>query len=218
MRVGLTGNIGSGKSSVARLLERRGAVVIDADALARQATEDPVVLGRIASELGRDLIVTVDGRDVGIDRAATARLVFEDRAALTKLNAIVHPWVAARRAEIEAAALTVDPPATVSATSVAAAPRPVIVNDIPLLYENGLEGEFDVVVVVYAPRDARAARVLERSGLSFEEFDKRDAAQLPLAEKAARADIVVDNSGDPADLETEVARLWDELTARSRAT
>lgn len=200
LRIGLTGNIGSGKSSVARLLEQHGAVVIDADALARQATDDPEVLARIAAELGTDLVVQ-SAAGATLDRAATARLVFADPDARAKLNAIVHPWVAARRAEMETGT---------NAT--------IIVNDIPLLYETGLDGEFDVVVVVYAPLDARAQRVLERSNLSREEFERRDAAQMSLDEKARRADIVVDNSLGLAELETEVARLWEELTSRRRAT
>lgn len=211
LRVGLTGSIGSGKSSVARLLGERGAVVIDADALARQATDDPAVLARVASELGENLLSRSESGSHSesggavLDRAATARLVFADAEARAKLNAIVHPWVAARRAEIEAEAA-------------ASGESAVIVNDIPLLFETGLEGEFDVVVVVTAPLAARAARVMARSGLSLEEFERRDGAQLPLEEKARRADLVVDNSGGPAELATEVARLWEVLTSRRRAT
>ncbi len=206
LRVGLTGNIGSGKSSVARLLAERGALVIDADALARQATDDPAVLARIAEELGDELVVAGEDGRRRLDRAATAGLVFEDPRALAKLNAIVHPWVARRRAEIEAAAL--------------ASPQPprVIVHDIPLLYENDLAAGLDLVVVVFAPLAERIARVGRRSGLGPDEVMRRDRAQLPLEEKATRADWVVDNSGDLAALEREVARLWEELTSSERAT
>ncbi len=198
--MGLTGNIGSGKSSVARLLASHGALVIDADQLAREATNDQAVLRAIAARLGSELVV--DGQ---LDRAATAALVFADAAALTELNAVVHPWVGERREQLEEEALrSENPPA-------------VIVHDVPLLYEAGLDDEVDVVVVVTAPLEARVERVVARSGLSAAEVRARDATQLSLEAKAARADYVIDNSGDEAALEEQVARLWAELLAR-RAT
>lgn len=200
LRLGLTGNIGSGKSSVARLLERRGALVIDADRLAREATDDPEVVQGIAARLGRDLVV--EGR---LDRAATAARVFADPTALAELNAVVHPWVGARRLQLEEEALR------------SSRPPDVIVHDVPLLYETGLDEDVDEVVVVTAPLDTRVARVVARSGLSAAEVRARDAAQMRLEEKAARADHVIDNSGDEAALERQVARLWAELLAR-RAT
>ncbi|MBX3141103.1 MAG: dephospho-CoA kinase [Trueperaceae bacterium] len=198
LRVGLTGNIGTGKSSVARLLARYGAVVIDADALARQATEDPAVLARVAAELGEDLV-----RDGRLDRAATAARVFGDERARAVLNGLVHPWVAARRTELEAESAAREP-----------TPR-VVVHDVPLLYEVGLDRDVDAVVVVTAPLASRVARLAARSGMGEDEVLARDAAQLPLAEKVARADYVVDNSGSEADLKERVARLWEELLARS---
>lgn len=194
LRVGLTGNIGSGKSTVARLLAARGAVVIDADALAREATADAAVLAEIAAALGAGLVK--DGR---LDRAATAALVFADPAARRALDSIVHPWVARRRLELEAAAASRRP-----------MPR-VVVHDVPLLYEVGLDRAVDVVVVVYAPFEVRARRLARRSGLDREQALARDRAQLPLEEKAARADHVIDNGGDLASLEEQVARLWEEL-------
>lgn len=198
--MGLTGNIGSGKSSVARLLALRGALVIDADQLAREATDDPVVVKEIAARLGDELIV--NGQ---LDRAATAAVVFADPTALAELNAVVHPWVAARRRQLEEEALrSSHPPA-------------VIVHDVPLLYETGLERDVDEVVVVTAPLETRVARVVARSGLSAADVRDRDASQLPLEEKVARADHVIDNSGDEAALQEQVARLWAELQAR-RAT
>lgn len=200
LRLGLTGNIGSGKSSVARLLERRGALVIDADRLAREATDDPEVVQGIAARLGRDLVV--EGR---LDRAATAARVFADPTALAELNAVVHPWVGARRLQLEEEALR------------SSRPPDVIVHDVPLLYETGLDEDVDEVVVVTAPLDTRVARVVARSGLSAAEVRARDAAQMRLEEKAARADHVINNSGDEAALERQVARLWAELLAR-RAT
>lgn len=213
LHVGLTGNIGSGKSSVARRLVGLGAALIDSDVLARQAAEDPLVLSRIADEIGRQLVVRGgDGRD-RLDRAGTAALVFEDEAALARLTGLIHPWVRQRSAELaQQLAARQDPPQ-------------VIVFDIPLLYENGLEQGLDAVIVVTAPLATRLARVVARSGASGAEARAaaeadaaaRDARQLPLTEKAARADFVIDNSGSVAELEEQTARLWDELLALGRA-
>lgn len=195
--IALTGNIGSGKSTVARLLQERGAVVIDADLLARQATEDPTVQERIAAELGPELL-----REGGLDRERTARLVFEDEAARRRLEGIIHPWVRRRGRELEAELRErPDPPA-------------LIVHDIPLLFENGLQSNFEGVLVVTAPASERAARVHARNGLSREEFEARDRAQWPLAAKAAKADWVVDNSGDLASLEAQVAAVWSEIVGQ----
>jgi dephospho-CoA kinase len=198
LRVGVTGNIGSGKSSVARLLQQRGAALIDADALAREATEDTAVLAAIARDLGPELV-----RDGRLDRAATARRVFDDPLARGRLNAIVHPWV--RRASARrAAALEAGDPAPA-----------VIVFDIPLLYENGLERGMDVVVVVDAALETRLARVCARSGLDAAEVRARDGAQLPLPDKVARADFVVDNGGSPEALRDRVDALWRTLLERT---
>ena len=198
LRVGLTGNIGSGKSSVARLLRERGAAVIDADALAREATQDPEVLEDIARDLGSELV-----RGGQLDRAATARRVFADPAARSRLNAIVHPWVRRASAERAAALEDADP-----------AP-PVIVFDIPLLYENGLELGLDAVLVVDAALEARVERVRARSGLDAAEVRARDAAQMPLPDKVARADFVVDNNASPEALRDQVDALWRRLLAHA---
>ncbi len=198
--VGLTGSIGSGKSSVARLLEERGALIIDADVLAREATEDPQVLRRIADELGPQFV-----KDGQLDRQSVAAAVFDDPEARAVLNSIVHPWVGIRRMQLQAQAMH------------GSAPPPVIVHDVPLLFEVGLDRSVDVTLAVTAPLAARAARVRRRSGLSEEQVRQRDASQMSQEEKAARADHVIDNSGSEADLEREVARLWPELLAR-RAT
>jgi dephospho-CoA kinase len=195
-RIGLTGSVGAGKSSVARRLAERGAWVIDADALARRATEDPEVLARIAAELGPELVV--DGR---LDRAATARRVFDDPAARRRLEAIVHPWVRRAMAAAEAAAMA------------AAKPPPLVVHDIPLLFENGLDAGMDATVVVDAPFAQRAARLAARSGLDEAAVRARDAAQLDPAEKARRATFVIDNGGDEAALDAAVAALWPRLLA-----
>jgi dephospho-CoA kinase len=199
-RIGLTGSVGAGKSSVARRLAERGALVIDADALARRATEDPEVLARIAAELGPGLVV--DGR---LDRAATARRVFGDPGARRRLEAIVHPWVRSAGAAAEAAAMA------------AATPPPVIVHDVPLLFENGLDAGMDATVVVDAPFAARAARLAARSGMDEAAVRARDAAQWGPAEKARRATFVIDNGGDEEALDAAVAELWPRLLEVARA-
>jgi dephospho-CoA kinase len=193
-RIGLTGSVGAGKSSVARRLAERGAWVIDADALARRATEDPEVLRRIAEALGRELVV--NGR---LDRATTARRVFDDPDARRRLEAIVHPWVRSAGAAAEAAALAASPP------------PPLIVHDVPLLFENGLDAGMDATVVVDAPFATRAARLAARSGMGEAAVRARDAAQLDPAEKARRATFVIDNGGDERALDAAVAELWPRL-------
>ncbi len=202
MRVGLTGSIGSGKSTVARLLAERGAAVVDADSLARQATDDPAVLQQIADELGAGLVVTGPGGK-RLDRVATATRVFDDDAALARLNAIVHPWVRRRSAELT--------------REIEALPEPprAIVYDVPLLYESGLQDAYDLVVVVDAPYEVRARRLAERSGMEPSEVARREAAQMAPSEKAARADHVLVNSGGIAELAAQVDRLWSELSGGS---
>jgi dephospho-CoA kinase len=160
-RIGLTGNIGSGKSTVASLLVEQGAALIDADALAKEASSDPEVLNQIAEKLGSDLIT--DGQ---LDRAKTAARIFHDASARQTLNQIIHPWV---RRESERRVLELSQQAN---------PPPVILMDIPLLYEGGLEKLVDAVIVVSAPVALRVARVQERNGLSEAEIIARDKAQL----------------------------------------
>ena len=195
-QIGLTGNIGSGKSTVAELLVERGAALIDADALAREATGDPEVLREITEELGDDLV-----QEGQLNRAKTAERVFGDEAARQTLNGIIHPWVR-RESERRIAEL-----------SAQGSPPEVIVQDIPLLYENGLEQTLDAVVVVDAPLELRVKRVVKRSGLTGDEVRARDAAQMSLEKKVARADFVVDNSGLREEVERQVTELWDWLSS-----
>lgn len=194
--IGLTGNIGAGKSTVARALVERGAALVDADVLARAATADPEVLEAIRTAIPD--AVMVDGK---LDRASLAARVFADDEARRALNAIVHPWVrrasAARVAEL--AAMSPAPP--------------VILLDIPLLYENGLEVGLDGVIVVDAPLEQRVARVVARSGLTAEAVRARDASQMPAQEKVARADFVLRNDGSVRDLRGQLDALWDRVTA-----
>jgi dephospho-CoA kinase len=193
VKVGLTGGLGSGKSTAAELLAARGAVVVDADAVAREVVQ--------AGTPGFDAVVTRFGQDVvgsdgELDRAALARLVFTDPEALADLNAIVHPLVAARSDELAAAA-------PVGA---------VVVHDIPLLAENGLADRFDLVVVVQADRGTRLTRLAAR-GLSPAEAESRMAAQATDEQRRAVADEVLHNDGDRAALARAVDRLWARLTS-----
>ena len=197
--IGLTGSIGSGKSTAARLFRERGAVIIDADALAREAMAEPGVVGRIAEAFGDEV---VSGGVV--DRARLARRVFDDAEARARLEAIVHPRVAELRR-------------TLAAEARAASPAPaLIVHDVPLLFEAGLDDAMDVVVVVDAPLDARIARVAARSGLEPEEVRRRERAQMPPAEKRTRADVVLDNAHDVASLARQIDAVWPRLVAARR--
>ncbi|NOK78983.1 MAG: dephospho-CoA kinase [Chloroflexi bacterium AL-N5] len=194
-RIGVTGNIGSGKSTVARLLSERGAALIDADELAREATADPDVLKAIATALGNDL--TRDGK---LNRIKTAELVFQQPAARQALNNIIHPWI--RRETIR----------RVIALSHQNVPPVAIIFDIPLLYENQLERTLDMVIVVSAPLEDRIARAMKRSGLSEADIRARDAVQLPLASKEARADYIIYNGGSLDELQVQVDSIWQGIT------
>lgn len=184
VRIGLTGSIGAGKSTVSALLRELGATVLDADAVAREVTADPQVL----SELERHFPgVVAEGV---LDRAALAAQVFGQPAALAQLNAITHPRVRERMKTLEAQAV--------------AAGAAVVVQDVPLLLENGLGENFDAVWVVDAPLETRVQRVMARSGLSHQEVLARDARQMPAAQKREQADLVLDNSGDTRALRQQV--------------
>lgn len=191
--VGLTGGIGSGKSTVAGLLAERGAVVIDADDLARRA----VALGtdgfdRVVETFGPEIL----GPDGDIDRSKLADVVFADTARLRALEAIVHPAVARLLAE------AVEPYGDTDR---------VIVYSVPLLAERGLAEGFDVVVVVVADVDRRIERLVRDRGMSAAEVRARVAAQLSDEERARVADVLLDNDGEPERLVPQVSRLWSDL-------
>ncbi len=194
--VGLTGGIATGKSTFAGALRALGVPVIDADELSRSAVARGTrALGAIAEALGPSAI----GPDGELDRKRVAALVFADPGARARLEAIVHPAVrAAMRAETE---------------RLAAQGHPIAFYDVPLLYETGLERELEAVAVVWAPREAQAARMRARDGFTEEEIRARLAAQLPIDEKAARADFVVLNDGDPAALPAKAVALLADLAA-----
>lgn len=199
--VGLTGNIASGKSTVARALSARGVTVIDADLLARDAVgRGSSALSRIVTRWGPDVV----GADGALDRAALRRRVFGHPSEVAALNAIVHPEVARRRDALLADAR--------------ARGERVVVCDIPLLFEAGLTGEVDVVVLVDAPAAVRLERLMRDRALSEAEAGTMIAAQLPTEPKRQRADHVIDNAGSRAELDARVAELWRTIEARAGVT
>lgn len=191
LKIGLTGGIASGKSVVAAHLEERGAVLVDADALARGVVEPGTEgLDRVVAEFGGDVL----GPDGRLDRPTLGALVFGSPERLAALNGIVHPLVRARAASIVAAA----------------AEDAVVVQDIPLLVETGQGSDFHLVVVVDAPDDVRLQRMLEHRGMTREAALQRMAAQATRNERLAAADVVLDNSGSVQHLLDQVDGLWDD--------
>jgi dephospho-CoA kinase len=193
LRVGLTGGIGSGKSEVSRRLAALGAVVIDADVLAREVVARGTEgLAEVVRAFGDVLTPAGD-----LDRPTVARLVFGDETARRKLEGIIHPRVRARAAEIEAAA-----PSDV-----------VVVHDIPLLVETGQADRFDRVLVVDVPPEIQLDRLTNVRGMSEDEARARIASQASREDRLAAADLVVDNSGTLADLDRRITEIWSALTA-----
>jgi dephospho-CoA kinase len=198
LRVGLTGGIGAGKGEVARRLAGYGALVIDADDVAREVVAPGTPgLDEIVSAFGTG-VLRPDG---SLDRQLLGEIVFSDAALRDRLNAIVHPRVGERMREIEEAA----------------GPTEVVVHEIPLLAENGLAGAFDVVVVVDAPRRAQVERLVSGRGMTRSHALARISAQATREERLAVASYVVDNSGSLDDLDEQVAKLWAELSRRAKA-
>jgi dephospho-CoA kinase len=188
--LGLTGGIGSGKSMVASMFAQLGADVIDADQLARDIVEPgQPALEEIASAFGRDILLP-DGR---LDRGKLARIVFADSVARGKLNAITHPRIRER----------------MDAEIAARGSRPgVLIADIPLLYENDRTGSVQTVIVVWVDPETQLRRLHERDGLTDEEARQRIAAQMPLDEKRAKADVVIDNSGSRENTRRQVEAIY----------
>ena len=196
LRVGLTGGIGSGKSEVSRRLAAHGAVVIDADLLAREVVAPGTDgLAEVVRAFGPE-VLSADG---SLDRPALGARVFGDDEARRRLERIIHPRVRARAHELEAAA---DPDA-------------VVVHDIPLLVETGQHDDFDVLVVVDAPDDVRVQRLASARGMSADEARSRIAAQATREDRLAAADHVVSNDDSLATLDASVARLWDLLQGQA---
>ena len=194
MQIGLTGGIGSGKSTAAGRFAELGALVIDADALAREVVEPGTEgLAAVVAEFGEP-VLDGDGR---LDRPALARVVFGDDAARGRLNGIVHPLVRARAAELIAAA----PAGT------------VVVQDVPLLVETGQAGAYDLVVVVEAPEELRVQRLVQDRDMPAEQARARMAAQATDDQRRAVADVVLVNDGTRDDLRAKVDELWADRIA-----
>lgn len=190
----LTGNIASGKSEVAHILARLGATVIDADLLAREAVVSGTpALAAIVDRWGPRMV----RKDGTLDRAALRHIVFSDAEEREALNAIMHPAVARLR--------------DVRLAAARARGDRVVVVDIPLLFEAGLEGEFDRIILVDAPEWVRLERLVHRRGLDPDEARRMMEAQMPSAGKRLRADIVIDNDSTMEALRAAVERAWKDL-------
>lgn len=195
MRVGLTGGVASGKSTVSTVLEELGAVVIDADQLAREAVAPGTEgLREVVDAFGPE-VLTAEGE---LDRPAMGRLVFADPAKRAVLEGIIHPRVRARGAELEAAA----------------GPHAVVVHDIPLLVETGQADRFDAVLVVDVPAGLQVERMTALRGMSEEDARARMAAQATPEQRRAVATYVIENTGTLEDLRRKVAEVFEELVAK----
>ena len=191
-RVGLTGGVASGKSTVARILDELGAVLVDADVLAREVVaKDTTGLEEVVEAFGPE-ILTEDGE---LDRPAMGAIVFADAEKRRVLEGIIHPRVRERGAELEAAA----------------GPDDVVVHDIPLLAETGQAAGFDAVIVVDVPTELQVQRMVELRGMSREDAEARVAAQASREERLAIASHVVDNTGTLEDLLRRVTEVYREL-------
>ena len=196
--VGLTGGIGSGKSTVSAMLAERGAVIIDADVIAREVVEpgEPAY-AKIVERFGPSVV----GDDGRLDRPAIAGIVFNDRDALKDLEAITHPAVGARMTELMAARADTDH---------------VVVLDVPLLVEKGTYTTAGTIVVDVDPEIA-VRRLVEQRGMDEADVRRRMAAQVSREERLAKADFVVSNDGSLDDLRAEVGRCWQWLQALADA-
>ena len=196
LKVGLTGGIGAGKSEVSRLLVEHGAVLIDADRIAREVVEPGTPgLAAVVDAFGEE-ILTADG---ALDRPKLGSLVFADPEQLAVLNAIVHPLVGARSRELEEAA----------------AVDAVVVHDVPLLTENGLAPLYDLVIVVDASPETQLDRLVDRRGMTAQDARARMAAQAPRERRREIADIVIDNDVPLDALRRRVEDVWSQLEDRA---
>lgn len=195
MIVGLTGGIGSGKTTVAALFAQKGAFVIDTDAIAREIVAAPSPLfDVIRQEFGENVI----GADGQLDRPALARIIFNDEHKRARLNQLTHPEILKR----VLGAIGTQPHST------------IVVVVVPLLFESEFASNCDRVVAVVAPPDVRRQRIAERDGLTGTEIEARMRAQLPESEYERRSDIIVRNEGNLTALGREVDKAWDQLTDR----
>ncbi|MBM7088686.1 dephospho-CoA kinase [Streptomyces sp. NPDC012461] len=197
LSVGLTGGIGAGKSEVSRLLVERGAVLIDADRIAREVVAPGTPgLAAVVETFGEEVLA----EDGSLDRARLGSIVFADQEKLAALNSIVHPLVGARSKEL----------------SDAAPEDAVVVHDVPLLTENGLAPLYDLVVVVDASPDTQLDRLVRLRGMTEEDARARMAAQATREQRRAVADIVIDNDVPLDELTRRVDEVWAELVRRAK--
>ncbi|MGQ5636870.1 MULTISPECIES: dephospho-CoA kinase [unclassified Streptomyces] len=197
LKVGLTGGIGAGKSEVSRLLVEHGAVLIDADRIAREVVAPGTPgLTAVVEAFGED-VLTADG---SLDRPKLGSIVFADPGRLAVLNRIVHPLVGARSRELEEAA----------------APDAVVVHDVPLLTENGLAPLYDLVIVVDARPETQLDRLVRLRGMTEQDARARMAAQATREQRRRIADIVIDNDVPLDTLRKRVAQVWEDLVRRAR--
>jgi dephospho-CoA kinase len=195
-KVGLTGGIGAGKSEVSRRLAGQGAIVIDADLIAREVVAPGTDgLAEVIGSFGPAVL----GPDGALDRTLLGDIVFADPQKLARLNSIVHPRVGARMRALEEAA----------------GPGSVVVHDVPLIAENGLANAYDLVVVVDVPPRIQLDRLVRLRGMSRDQAQARMAAQASREDRLAIAGIVVDNSGSLAELDRQTGELWAELRRRA---
>jgi dephospho-CoA kinase len=197
LKVGLTGGIGSGKSTVSKLLEEYGAAVVDADLIAREVVEPGTPgLAAVVVEFGPS-ILTADG---ALDREALGKLVFGHDERRKALSGILHPLIGTRSAELWAEA--------------EASGAAVLVHDVPLLVESGLESMYDEIVVVDVPAEVQLQRLVEHRGMTSEDAQARIASQASREQRLASATRVLDNSGTREALTAQVEQLWTALTTR----
>ncbi|MEK5253685.1 dephospho-CoA kinase [Paenibacillus sp. FSL F4-0125] len=195
MIIGLTGGIASGKSTVSALLVSKGARLVDADVIAREVMlPGHEVLAAAVKQFGSE-ILSPDGT---LNRGKLGDIVFQDPAALQALNNLTHPAI---RREIKERMNSMEEED----------PKKLTIVDIPLLFESGLENMFHEILVVYVPREVQIARLMERNGLSLEQAEARLNAQMDIEAKRNKADYIIDNSGELAHTEQQVAVLWDRL-------
>ncbi|UWE08995.1 dephospho-CoA kinase [Actinacidiphila bryophytorum] len=199
LTVGLTGGIGAGKSEVARLLASYGAILVDSDRIAREVVEPGTEgLAAVVAEFGTGVLAA----DGSLDRPRLGAIVFADEDRRKALNAIVHPLVGARSAELQKAA----------------GPDDIVLHDVPLLTENGLAPYYDVVVVVDADPATQLDRLVRLRGMTEDEARSRMAAQAGREQRLAVADLVIDNDGPLDALEPQVRAVWEQLRERAART
>jgi dephospho-CoA kinase len=198
--IGLTGNVGAGKSTVVTLFASWGATVIDTDILAREGVQPgSPALERIREEFGEEVI----SDDGGLDRPAMRRIAFADAEAREKLESILHPAIRARYGEL--------------ATEAEVRGDRIVIGVVPLLFETGMHYDFDAVLVVDAPAAVRIERLVNKRGLTPDEARAVADAQMPAGEKRERADLIIDNDSDITTLERRAWETWKEIEKLSRA-